>query len=80
MIPDDSAANTRALAKAGARPATHTRPPSRQLRDGAVASAVTAIAGKSAAPRCHANGSAVVLALEAIRCDLQADLAVALVA
>jgi hypothetical protein len=42
-----------------------------------VASAVTAIAGKLAAPLCHANGSAIVLALEPIRCDLQADLAVA---
>lgn len=50
----------------------------RQLRDGAVASAVIAIAGKSAAPLRHANGSAVVLALAATRCDLQPDLAVAL--
>ena len=56
------------------------RPVVRQLRDAAVASAVTAIAGKSAAPLCDANGSVVVLALEVIRCALQADLTVAPVA
>ncbi len=39
-----------------------------------MASAVTASGGKPAAPLCHANGGAVLLALEPIRADLQADL------
>lgn len=75
-----AAVRTRGTTIAGLRREALAGRASRQMRDGAVASAVTAIAGKSAAPLCHANGSAVVLALEAIRCDLQADLAVALVA
>ena len=51
-----------------------------RLRDPAVPSAVAPIAGKSAAPLCHANESAGVLALEPIRGGLQAHLAVAPVA
>jgi len=70
----------RSNANAGLDTSDHARSRIRQLRDAAVASAVTARAGKSAAPVCHANGSAVVFALEVVRWDLQADLTVGPVA
>ena len=59
------------------RPAHCSAPPRRQLREATLAAAVAAIAGESAVLLCRANGSVVVLTLEAIRCDLHADLAVA---